>query len=484
MSTIEQIFNDVLEEIKPTSKELRLISDIVNLLTTLLIKKADELNIQYTRMEPQGSTGIKQTQLRDDFDIDFFIGLNYENYELKYKGLSKSKKKQEFKKEFLRLCNDWLLPSLNLPEFQNARLLYAEHPYVTVDYINKEKKVKIDIVLYFDLPLEYINKYGPITAVDRTPWHGRFIQKELNTQQKNEVRLLKQFFKACHSYGDKSPVGRIGFIGYSAELLIYFYKTLLTVFQNFETLKEYPLDKNNRTLEQLKQIRHFQNDWLFIIDPIDSNRNVASAISEKAYNYCNHRIHAFLNQPDKKFFEITPIPPIDLTKDKDLLSHLFIIEFKKGKENLHYTVARDKLYSLGESIKIHGEKEFSHAKKFGKIEFEVYFIIDCEEYNLALYCEDPEISKSYLRRGPPLKAKKHAKKFKEVNPNHVIKNGFLWVETVRTHHQFLSFLQDHVKKNLPSHLKLVNLSNAFNVKTDSGMQALYVLKNMILPFCS
>ncbi|MHA1688652.1 MAG: hypothetical protein ACTSUN_04845, partial [Promethearchaeota archaeon] len=465
MSKIEQIFNEVLEEIMPTSKELQLISDIVALLTNLLTKKADELNINFTRMEPQGSTGIKQTQLRNDFDIDFFIGLNYEIYERKYEGLSKNKRKQEFKKEFLKLCNEWLLPSLTPPEFQNARLLYAEHPYVTVRYMTREKKVKIDIVLYFDLPLEYINTHGPITAVDRTPWHGRFIQKELNAQQKNDVRLLKQFFKACHCYGDKSPVGRIGFIGYSAELLIYFYKSLLNVFQNFPSLKNQPLDKEeHRTLEILKQNRRFQNDWLFIIDPIDSNRNVASAISEKAYNYCNHQVQAFLKHPEKKFFEIKPIPPIDIAKDDELLSHLFIIEFKKEKEDIHYTIARDKLYSLGESIKIHGEKEFSHAKKFGKIEFEVYFIDEQDEYNLAIYCEHPEISKSYLRRGPPLKAKKHVRKFKEKNPNYVIKNGFLWVETVRAHHRFLSFLQDHVKNNFPAHLKLVNLSDAFNVK--------------------
>ena len=132
------------------------------------------------------------------------------------------------------LCNNWIIKSLSLEEFHNPRLLYAEHPYVTVDYITVNVKLKIDIVLYFDLNSEYIKKNGPITAVDRSPWHGRFIREQLSLEQKNDIRLLKQFFKACYSYGDKSAVGKVGFIGYSAELLIYFFGTLQNLFKNFK----------------------------------------------------------------------------------------------------------------------------------------------------------------------------------------------------------------------------------------------------------
>ena len=118
------------------------------------------------------------------------------------------------------------IPPHNLSELVDVISHYIDHPYVTVDYVVDNINIKIDIVLYFDLDKKFIEKNGPITAVDRSPWHGRFIRDNLTAKQKNEVRLLKQFFKANHCYGDMSVVGKVGFIGYSAELLIYYFGAL------------------------------------------------------------------------------------------------------------------------------------------------------------------------------------------------------------------------------------------------------------------
>ena len=83
MTSINTIFKDVLVDILPTQRELTLINDIIEKLKRLLDEKAQQLNISYTKIEPQGSTGIKQTQLKNDFDIDLFVGLNYELYKPK-----------------------------------------------------------------------------------------------------------------------------------------------------------------------------------------------------------------------------------------------------------------------------------------------------------------------------------------------------------------------------------------------------------------
>ena len=107
------------------------------------------------------------TKLKNDFDIDLFVGLDYKLYKPKYEGLSKNKLKKASKKDFLNLCNNWIKKSLTLKEFRNPRLLYAEHPYVTVDFVAENYKIKIDIVLFFDLDLNFIDKFGPVTAVDR-----------------------------------------------------------------------------------------------------------------------------------------------------------------------------------------------------------------------------------------------------------------------------------------------------------------------------
>ncbi len=483
MTLINDIFENILKDITPTQEELKLINEIVKKLRKLLEEKARQLNLKYTKIEPQGSTGIKQTQLKNDFDIDLFVGLDYELYSPKYDGLSRNKLKKESKKDFLYLCNNWIKKSLITKEFHNPRLLYAEHPYVTVDYFINNIKIKVDIVLYFDLELEYINKFGPITAVDRSPWHGRFIKENLSPEQKNDVRLLKQFFKANHSYGDKSAVGKVGFIGYSAELLIYYYDNLQNLFNNFKFLKEKPSDYYNRTLKELGKIHHFQNDYIIITDPIDKNRNVASAISEKAYKYCNQRIIEFKKNPNKKFFFIEEILEVNIsTVDSSLVEKIFIVELKNENSEIHYTINRDKLYAIGENIKANGEKEFSHAERFGKIEFEVYFEDDIEEYNLAIFCEKSKITKNFERRGPPIKEENHAIKFRKKNPNFFERDGFLWIESEREYTEFLKLLEDFVKNKIPENLRVVNISKSYETKTTSGKRAIQVLKNMILPF--
>ena len=483
MSSINNILDELLTKITPTSREIELIEDITKKLKHLLDQKAKELSINYTKIEPQGSTGIKQTQLKNDFDIDLFIGLDYNNFKQKYQGLSRSKLKKAAKKDFLDLCNKWIIQSLTLHEFSNPRLLYAEHPYVTVDYILKHEKIKIDIVLYFELDLEFINQNGPITAVDRSPWHGSFIKDELNSKQKDDVRLLKQIFKSSHSYGDKSAVGKVGFIGYSAELLIYYYGDLLNLLVNFKDLDKKPLDYYERSLNQLRKLAHFKNDCLIIIDPIDKNRNVASAISEKAFKYCNHKISEFLKYPRPEFFNIEPIPEVDLSNKEDpTLRKIYILEFENTNEIIHYTINRDKLYSLGEKIIANGEKEFSHVERFRKILFEVYFEDDLDQYNLAIYCDKPHISETYFRKGPSEKEKNHANNFMRKNPGYFEKEGYLWVETMRDYKDVSDFLHDFIKEKIPENLKIINTSNSLNVRTSSGKKTIEILKNMVLPF--
>ncbi|MHA2182138.1 MAG: hypothetical protein ACXAAH_12030 [Promethearchaeota archaeon] len=483
MSQIKDVFSEVLKEITPTSEEISVIEGITETLKKLLDIKAKELNINYIKIEPQGSTGIKQTQLKNDFDIDLFIGIEYQDYKSKYENLSKNKFKKETKKDFLDLCNNWIIPSLELKEFQNPRLLYAEHPYVTVDYHLENIEIKIDIVLYFELELKRIQEHGPLTSVDRSPWHGRFIRDHLSTDQKNDVRLLKQFFKSNHSYGDKSSLGKIGFIGYSAELLIYYFKNILNLFKNFDSLRTNPLDYYKREMKDLQKIIHFQKDYLIIVDPVDKNRNVASAISEQAYKYCNYRINKFLTKPNKKFFEIKPIHEIELKNSTELpLSKIFIIELRNLDSRIHYTINRDKLHSLGDNIRTTGETEFTRSEKFGKIIFEVYFEENLNEYNIALYCEKPNISKIYIRKGPSIKDTFHTTNFKKKNPNFYEKNGYLWVETERDFDNILIFLQHIIRTKLPDNFKVINIANSLNTITSSGKKAITILIRMVLPF--
>ena len=69
-----------------------------------------------------------------------------------------------------------------------------------------------------------------------------------------------------------------------------------------------------------------------------------------------------------------------------------------------------------------------------------------------------------------------------LNPKYIEKNGFLYVETERKFTVFLDFLKDFVKTKIPDNLDLVNITSSVEVKTLSGKKAIYVLRNMVLPY--
>lgn len=482
MTQFDDIFKGALNEILPTKQEIEKHKEIIDFLTKLLTQKAKELGITFKFIEPQGSTGIKQTQLRNTSDIDLFIGMDFKSF--MEEKISKTKLKQKLKSKFRELCETWIIKAIEKHDFKNIILLYAEHPYVSAEYIDSEGITEIDIVLCFALSKEYLLENGPITAVDRTPWHTRFVRDNLTKEQKNEVRLLKQFFKCCYSYGDKSPVGRIGFIGYSSELLIYHFRNLLNLFEHFDELEYQSIDFFSRNTKELKKKPRFINDFLIIIDPTDKNRNVAAAISKKAYYYCKDKVKQFLKDPDISYFQIKSLPIVDfnLVKKEAIFDHLFLIEFKNENLEVHYTELRDKLYSFGEKVKSSGEIEKSKDPRFGKITFEVYFETDKSFYAISFFCENPKISEKFLRRGPPVKEKLHAKQFKKKNPNYLLKENFLYIEEKRRFIKFLDFLNDISINKAPKEFDIINVSNCYHAKTDVGKRCVYVLKEMVLPY--
>ena len=87
---------------------------------------------------------------------------------------------------------------------------YAEHPYVkgTVEGFD------IDVVPCFRL--ESATEIR--SAVDRTPFHTRYLQRRLDDELAASVRVTKQFLKGIGVYG--SDLRTRGFSGYLTELLV------------------------------------------------------------------------------------------------------------------------------------------------------------------------------------------------------------------------------------------------------------------------
>ncbi|MHA1264062.1 MAG: hypothetical protein ACTSRS_02405 [Candidatus Helarchaeota archaeon] len=472
MTSLQEIKNKVLPFILPTDKETTALEQITETITAALWDQAKYLSIYPAFIQNHGSTGIKQTHLRGASDLDIFIGLNPTDYS-HYLELPLKQRKQALKELFSSYVMDWFIPAIKNAGFSRYQISYAEHPYLTTQSNNYE----IDIVGCFDLDYDFLLTKGPITAVDRTPWHSKIVAEKLNTAQKNDARLLKAFFQANFVYGDKNTLGRFGFTGFSAEMLILYFEDLTHVFSKFETLRQTPLDFFQRSPRYLRSSRRFQNDFLIIIDPVDKSRNLASSISKRAYNYALFRIQQFLKSPNVQYFLKTPL---SATLPRDIIkysSHVVVIEFLSDG-SLHYTEIRDKLYSLAEKLRKSLEKETTGEPRFGKTFYELYF--ENNTFSLVFFCTHPQISAHYLRRGPPKHKTENIQQFLAKHPSAFIKDNYFYVYEKRAYQSPLSLVRDFLQK--AKTIKGLTLNSISQLpSSDTSKKATNLMFNHVLP---
>ena len=146
-------------------------------------------------------------------------------------------------------------------EFPEGREEYSDHPYLMLP----QSTFSIDIVPGYKASTGTDLR----TAVDRTPFHVKFVQKNFTQEMKNEVRILKQFLKGIGVYGAESSVQ--GLSGYVAELLIYKYRTFDEVISNARSWSIPCLLDASAT--------EFKGANLVMVDPVDPGRNTAANVS-------------------------------------------------------------------------------------------------------------------------------------------------------------------------------------------------------------
>lgn len=159
---------------------------------------------------------------------------------------------------------------------------YAEHPF-TEAVIDG---VKVNIVPCYDTPIDKL-----ITTVDRTPHHTRFMNGALSESQKNDVRLLKKFMKIRKIYG--AEIETKGFSGYACEALVHYcgsFQAVLNEFANHVKLHhKFGFNGEGKNFDNYTPI--------IITDPIDSTRNLGSAISMENVGKMIHYSRLFLFNP-------------------------------------------------------------------------------------------------------------------------------------------------------------------------------------------
>ncbi len=190
---------------------------------------------------------------------------------------------------------------------------YAEHPYVMGHFQGFE----VDIVPAFAV----LEASAKMSAVDRTPFHTQFISENLTAAQKDQARLLKAFQKGVGVYGAHVEVE--GFPGYLCELLVHHYETFGRV---LEAASQWA--KGERIDLTGKGSKGFSQPLTFI-DPVDSNRNVASALSLQSFSLFIHAAREYLANPAESFF-FPKIPAPLSTMDA-----LLLLEERDGTHGSH-----------------------------------------------------------------------------------------------------------------------------------------------------
>jgi tRNA nucleotidyltransferase (CCA-adding enzyme) len=273
------IEDEVLARIIPTQEENQRINEVIENVSGKINKFVESFDFN---VEPVlvGSVA-KGTHLKNP-DVDLFIMF------------PKSTKREDLESLGLKI-------GIEVLEEHEKR--YAEHPYVSGMF----NGFNVEVVPCYKID----DPSQRMSAVDRTPFHTEYIIKHINDQQRNHVRLLKQFLKGIGIYGAEAEIE--GFSGYLCELLILHAGS-------FNNLIENAMDWKRGELITFDERKHTQfADSLIVIDPVDPNRNVASALSNENFATFIYACKEYKREPKKEFFFPNNVTPQALSALKGIM---------------------------------------------------------------------------------------------------------------------------------------------------------------------
>ncbi len=200
------------------------------------------------------------------------------------------------------------------------KLRYSDHPYVEVFV----KKVRVNVVPCYDVEQ---GKWR--SAADRSPFHTQYISSNFDDEKRRQARLLKKFLKSVGIYG--AEISTEGFSGYVSEVLVLKYSS-------FENLLRAAADWHER---QIIAVSDFDSDFVrvfnssvIIIDPVDSRRNLGTAISPESVAKFMLAARNFLEKPSLDFFkEGNKKYRCRGSSKKLLLPNVLVVEFSHQKKS-------------------------------------------------------------------------------------------------------------------------------------------------------
>jgi tRNA nucleotidyltransferase (CCA-adding enzyme) len=405
-----QIRSEILTVVKPTKREHDEINAFIVKLKKSLTEALSESGID-ADVEVHGSVA-RDTWLAGQRDIDTFIILSHGS------GRRDLLRVNEVVKGYLG--EGWVEA-------------YAEHPYV-------KKEIEGFEVEFIPCFRTEAGK-GFASSTDRTPLHTGYLLPRLTDLQRDDIRVLKAFMKGIGVYGAEIKVG--GFSGYLCELLV-------VAFGSFEGVIEETWSWGDPPVIQLNNggIPPNFKEPLIVIDPVDPNRNVASAVSETTLWTFVAAARAFSLNPSKKYFQ---------PESRKASSRQFESLLMRGVDFLFVVIpdndppVPDTLWGL----------LYRTEKALGRILMEAGFRVfrsgtwsDEKERHIFVYeLESITLPPTVKKMGPPVRLIKESEDFLNSyldSPNLIsgpgIEGGKWWVEVKRKH----EFTKSYLRKNISS----------------------------------
>ncbi|MCR4335935.1 MAG: CCA tRNA nucleotidyltransferase [archaeon] len=407
---MDKILNTVLKSIIPSKTER--IKQMA--LATEIITKITKIKGNHLKVELVGSNA-RDTHLHGDNDLDIFVFF------------PETISREEFEKEGLKIGK-------NVFRGHKWEKAYSEHPYIR----GTIKGFDVEIVPAY--LIENTNKLR--SAVDRTSFHNKYLQKKLTPKLCNEVRLLKQFLKGIKAYGADLKVSSVP--GYVTELLIVNYGSFKKTIQAIAKWQEHEIIDIEKQLSKKDALKKFDSS-LIIVDPVDLNRNVAAALSINQYARIVAASRAFLKKPSSKFFFGAKTKTLDLGKAKKLVEKegLIIVQIGYPAKELS-DVLWGQIRRLGKKIvSALNEKDFKILRNasWSDEKKEIIFVFDLEANKLE---------KTQKRIGPWVTSEEHSENFLKTHKKALsgprIEKGRWVVEIEREHDQATEYLKELLKK--------------------------------------
>jgi len=336
-----------------------------------LVNQCIEKHVQVVGFELGGSYA-KGTWLPEKADIDIFVKFNKKTSEKDFRNIGTKIGFQSLKKH-------------------KPYTRHAEHPFVeaVVD------GTRVNIVPCYD-----VSRGEWQSATDRSIYHTKFMLQKLSNSLKGEVRILKKFFLHIDVYG--AEIAKEGFSGYVSEVLISY-------FGSFEkTIKKISELKKGQVIG--KSTKKFDSP-IVIIDPVDNNRNLGTAISMDNLGKFVLASRVFLKKPSKKFFKKPISKRIMKNNDKIVVVQF---KFKDRSDDIIWGQIKRASNALKTQLELGGFTVLRNSSAKD----------EKENAALIFLLHTKKIESSLVRSGPEISSKEHCEKFIAAN---LKKSQLMWI---------------------------------------------------------